>query len=74
MSPGSVTEQLHFFAAEYPAADKVAPAAAMQARARISRSSRSRSRQALAMVEDGRIVDAKTILLLYAAKAKGLLG
>ena len=39
-----------------------------------SRSSRSRFAEALAMIEGGAIADAKTIALMYYARAKGLMG
>ena len=68
MSPGAVTEKLHFFVAEYEPRCGSAAAAASPPKARISRCWNCRSTQALAMIGDGRIVDAKTIMLLqYAA-------
>ena len=66
--PGAVTEKLHFFVAEYEPRCASAAAAASPTKARTSRCWSCRSTQALAMIADGRIADAKTIMLLqYAA-------
>lgn len=73
MSPGSVTEQLHFFAAEYHAADRVGAGGGHAGEGEDIEVSEVAIDEALAMIDDGRIVDAKTILLIYHARVKGLL-
>ena len=64
MSPGSVTERLHFFVAEY---DAGRPHRRRRRRCRRRRGHRGIELgfdEALAMVARGEIVDAKTIMLL----------
>ena len=73
MSPGSVTEQLHFFAAAYSDTDKVSSGGGHEGEGEDIEVIEVTFATALSMIEDGRIVDAKTILLLYAAKARALL-
>ncbi|HEX6121332.1 MAG TPA: NUDIX domain-containing protein [Dongiaceae bacterium] len=73
MSPGSLTEQLHLFAAEYTLADRVGKGGGHEGEGEDIEVVEVALKDALAMVERGEIVDAKTILLLYHAKAKGLL-
>jgi nudix-type nucleoside diphosphatase (YffH/AdpP family) len=73
MSPGSVTEQIHFFVAEYADADKVSAGGGHPNEGEDIDVLEVPMAEALAMTEDGRIVDAKTILLLYHAKLKGLI-
>ena len=72
MSPGSVTEQIHFFAAEYADADKVGAGGGHAHEGEDIDVLEVPVEEALAMIEDGRIVDAKTIILLYHARLKGL--
>ena len=74
MSPGSVTERLVLFVAEYNAADRVAAGGGVQAEGEDIEVLEPTLDEALAMIEDGRIVDAKTIMLLQWAKLRGLLG
>lgn len=74
MSPGSVTEQLHFFAAEYADADKVSAGGGHAGEGEEIEVIEVPVAESLRMVEDGRLIDAKTILLLYAAQARGFLG
>lgn len=74
MSPGSVTEQLHFFAAEYADADKVGAGGGHAGEGEEIEVIEVPVAESLRMVEDGRLIDAKTILLLYAAQARGFLG
>lgn len=74
MSPGAVTEQLHFFAGEYTEADKVGAGGGHAGEGEDIAVIELPFAEALRMIEDGRIVDAKTMLLLYAAKARGLIG
>jgi len=73
MSPGSVTEQIHFFVAEYSDADKVGSGGGDAGEGEDIEVIEVTRDDALAMVEDGRMIDAKTILLLYHAKLKALL-
>ena len=68
MSPGSVTEKLHFFVAEYEPAMRVGAGGGTRRRRRGHRGAGAAIDEALAMIADGRIADAKTIMLLqYAA-------
>ena len=73
MSPGSVTERLVFFVAEYSAADRVAAGGGIAAEGEDIEVLEPTLDEALVMVEDGRIADAKTIMLLQYAKLHGLL-
>jgi nudix-type nucleoside diphosphatase (YffH/AdpP family) len=68
MSPGSVTEKLHFFIAEYDPAMRVSDGGGIADEGEEIAVLELPFDEALAMVADGRIVDAKTIMLLqYAA-------
>jgi nudix-type nucleoside diphosphatase (YffH/AdpP family) len=68
MSPGSVTERLHFIVAEYDASMKVNDGGGVEAEGEEIEVLELRLDEALAMVGRGEIIDAKTILLLqYAA-------
>ena len=68
MSPGAVTEKLHFFVAEYAATMRVGSGGGIAAEGEEIEVLELPFDQALAMVTDGRIADAKTIMLLqYAA-------
>ena len=68
MSPGSVTERLHFFVAEYDASMRISDGGGVEAEGEEIDVLELDLDQALAMVAGGEIVDAKTILLLqYAA-------
>ncbi|CAN5136583.1 NUDIX domain-containing protein [soil metagenome] len=64
MSPGSVTETLHFFVAEYDAAMKVSEGGGLAAEGEEIAVLERSIDEALAMVASGEICDAKTILLL----------
>ena len=72
MSPGSVTEQLHLFTAEYTSADRVGKGGGHEGEGEDIEVVEMPMEQALAMIERREIVDAKTILLLYHARLKGL--
>ena len=74
MSPGSVTERLVFFVAEYSAADRVTAGGGVVAEGEDIEVLEPTLDEALAMVGDGRIADAKTIMLLQYAKLHGLMG
>jgi nudix-type nucleoside diphosphatase (YffH/AdpP family) len=68
MSPGSVTEKLHFFVAEYDASMHVGNGGGLAHEGEDIEVLELPFEEALAMIDDGRIVDAKTIMLLqYAA-------
>lgn len=68
MSPGSVTEKLHFFVAEYDATAKVSDGGGLEAEGEDIEVLELPFDDALAMVRRGDIVDGKTIMLLqYAA-------
>ena len=64
MSPGSVTEKLHFFVAEYQAAMRVGNGGGLAQEGEDIEVLELPIDSALAMIADGRIVDAKTIMLL----------
>ncbi|OKO76816.1 MULTISPECIES: GDP-mannose pyrophosphatase [Bradyrhizobium] len=68
MTPGAVTEKLHFFVAEYDAAMRVSDGGGLADEGEDIEVLELAIDDALAMISDGRIVDAKTIMLLqYAA-------
>jgi nudix-type nucleoside diphosphatase (YffH/AdpP family) len=68
MSPGSVTEKLHFFVAGYDASSKVSDGGGLEGEGEDIEVLEVAFDDALAMVGRGEIVDAKTIMLLqYAA-------
>ncbi len=68
MSPGSVTEKLHFFVAEYEPKMKIGNGGGLADEGEDIEVLELPIDQALAMIAAGRIVDAKTIMLLqYAA-------
>jgi nudix-type nucleoside diphosphatase (YffH/AdpP family) len=72
MSPGSVTERLHFFAAPYDSARGVPAAAGVVAEGEDIEVLELTLGEALAMVARGEIADAKTIMLLQWAERNGL--
>ncbi len=68
MSPGSVTETLHFFVAEYDASMKVSEGGGLESEGEEIEVLERTIDAALAMIAGGEIRDAKTIMLLqYAA-------
>jgi nudix-type nucleoside diphosphatase (YffH/AdpP family) len=68
MSPGAVTEKLHFFVAEYRPDMRIGSGGGLPHEGEDIEVLELSIDQALAMIGDGRIVDAKTIMLLqYAA-------
>jgi nudix-type nucleoside diphosphatase (YffH/AdpP family) len=68
MSPGAVTEKIHFFVAEYEPEMRVGSGGGLANEGEDIEVLELSIEEALAMVDDGRIVDAKTIILLqYAA-------
>lgn len=73
MSPGSVTEKLHFFIAEYTARDKVSTGGGLAAKGEDIEVLEMTFDEALAAIDSGAIVDGKTIMLLYYMAHKGIL-
>jgi nudix-type nucleoside diphosphatase (YffH/AdpP family) len=71
MSPGSVTEQLHFFAAPYDAADRTGDRGGLADEGEDIEVVELGFDEALDMIDDGRIADAKTVMLLYWAALRG---
>ena len=70
MTPGAVTEKMHFFVAEYEPAMKIGSGGGLASEGEDIEVLELSVEQALAMVDDGRIVDAKTIMLLQYAALK----
>ena len=68
MSPGSVTEKLHFFVAEYEPSMRVSDGGGLEHEGEDIEVLELSIDEALAMIADGRIIDGKAIMLLqYAA-------
>ncbi len=72
MSPGAVTERLHFFTADYTPADRVSAGGGHEGEGEDIEIVEVALKDALAMIERSEIIDAKTILLIYYAALKGL--
>lgn len=72
MSPGSVTERLHFYAAPYSPADRTTAGGGVEEEGEDIEILELGLDEALAMVADGRIADAKTIMLLQWAALAGV--
>lgn len=68
MSPGGFTEKLHFFVAEYDPASRPGPGGGLKEEGEDIDVLELPFADAYAMIADGRIVDAKTILLLQYAQ------
>ena len=67
-SPGAITEKLHFFVADYDPAMRIGSGGGIAGEGEDIEVLELPIESALAMISDGRIVDAKTIMLLqYAA-------
>ncbi len=71
MSPGSVTERLHFFAAPYTPADRTGAGGGVEEEGEDIEVVELSFDEALAMIDDGRIADAKTVVLLHWAALRG---
>ncbi len=68
MSPGAVTEKVHFFVAEYEPHMRISNGGGLTHEGEDIHVLELLFIEALAMIKDGRIVDGKTIMLLqYAA-------
>lgn len=72
MSPGSVTEKLHFFVAEYSESERVSEGGGVDDGNEDIEVLEIPFADALAMINTGEIQDAKTIMLLYHAVVTGL--
>ncbi|RON08698.1 GDP-mannose pyrophosphatase [Pseudomonas brassicacearum] len=72
MSPGSVTEKLHFFIAEYDAASRVGSGGGLEAETEDLEVLELKFDEALEAFYSGQIVDAKTIMLLQYAAMKDI--
>lgn len=73
MSPGSVTEKLYFYIAEYQADDRTSAGGGIEAEGEDIEVLEMGLDEALAAIESGLIVDGKTIMLLYHVALKGIL-
>jgi len=73
MSPGAVTERLTFFIAEYSLDDRIGTGGGLHGEGEDIEVLEPAFDEALAMIADGRIVDAKTIMLLQHLRLAGLL-
>lgn len=73
MSPGSVTEILHFFIAEYSKGMKVHEGGGVEHEEENIEVLEMSIEKAMEMVDTGEIRDAKTIMLLQYVKLKGIL-
>lgn len=71
MSPGSVTEKLSFFVAEYTPADRISDGGGAADEGEDIEVLEMTLDTAMAAVADGGIVDAKTIMLIQHLKLKG---
>ena len=72
MSPGSVTERLHFYVAEYAANSRVGVGGGVYTDGEDIMVMEMSLKAALQAVDCGDIIDAKTIMLLQHAELKGL--
>ncbi|MDO7880932.1 NUDIX domain-containing protein [Salinibacterium soli] len=72
MSPGSVTERLHFYAAPYDSATRRHAGGGLADEGEHITVVELGIDEALGMIEDGRIQDAKTIMLLQWSVLRGL--
>lgn len=73
MSPGSVTEKLYFYVAEYHPLDKTGAGGGIKAEGEDIAVLEMPLEEALKGIETGLIVDGKTIMLLYHVALKGLM-
>lgn len=73
MSPGSVTERLTFFIGEYSLSDRIGAGGGLEGEGEDIEVLEPAYEEALAMIGDGRIVDAKTIMLIQHLRLARLL-
>ena len=74
MSPGSVSERLALYVAQYSPADKISAGGGLDHEGEDIEVLELPLDEALAMVERGEIADAKTVMLLQYVKLKGIAG
>lgn len=72
MSPGSVTEKLYFYIAQYHPDDKVGVGGGLEDEGEDIEVLEMTIEEALAGIESGLIVDGKTIMLLYHVALRGI--
>jgi 8-oxo-dGTP pyrophosphatase MutT (NUDIX family) len=72
MSPGAVTEIIHFYVAEYTERDRVSDGGGLPEEHEEIEVHEIPFEEALQMMSDGAIRDAKTIMLLQYARLEGL--
>ncbi|MDP9959938.1 GDP-mannose pyrophosphatase NudK [Chryseobacterium lathyri] len=72
MSPGSVTEILHFFIAEYSSEMKITNGGGLEEEGENIEVLELSFNEALAMIDSGEIMDAKTIMLLQYLRIKSI--
>lgn len=73
MSPGSFAERLTFFVAPYTPADRITNGGGLIDEGEDIEVIETTLEAALAMIDSGEIIDAKTILLLHYARSTGLM-
>ncbi|MFP7761770.1 NUDIX domain-containing protein [Marisediminicola sp. LYQ85] len=73
MSPGSVTERIHFYAASYTPGDRTSAGGGVADEGEDIEILELPFDVALDMIDDGRIADGKTIMLLQWAAIRGIL-
>ncbi|MEH0831963.1 NUDIX domain-containing protein [Pectobacterium cacticida] len=72
MSPGSVTERLHFFIAPYTHAMRIHDGGGLKEEGEDIKVMEIPLKDALQMIDDGQIIDAKTIILLQHVVIKNI--
>ena len=72
-SPGAFCEKITFFVGEYCAADRISAGGGLEHEGEDIEILEPTLDEALAMIERGEIIDAKTILLLHYARLAGLM-
>ena len=72
MSPGSVTERVAFFVAEYASCDRVSAGGGLVSDGEDIEVLEIAFEDALQMVKTGEIMDGKTVMLLQYAQLEGL--
>lgn len=73
MSPGSVTEKLYFYTAEYQPGDKISQGGGLEAEGEDIEVMELTLEDALAAIDNGQICDGKTIMLIYHVALKNML-
>lgn len=73
MSPGAFMEQIYFYTAAYDEAQKLSEGGGLKREGESVSPQEMDFEEALRMVRDGEIVDAKTVLLLQYAAMQGLM-